>query len=41
MDDVNVGWSLLWDNIKKFIIDKDGRAILDGGHILNPPLLIN
>ncbi len=38
IQDVNVGWGLLWDSIKKFVIDKDGRAILDGGQFLKPEL---
>lgn len=38
IQDVNVGWGLLWNSIKKFVIDKDGRAILDGGQLLRPEL---
>lgn len=38
IQDVNVGWGLLWNSIKKFVVDKEGRAILDGGHILRPTL---
>ena len=36
--DVHVGWALLWDKIKKFVVDTKGRAILDGGHVLTPML---
>lgn len=39
VEDVNVGWSLLWANIKKFVVDgTTGKAILDGGHVLMPML---
>lgn len=31
-----MGWMLLWDRIRKFVVDADGRAILDGGHVLMP-----
>lgn len=38
IEDVNVGWALLWDKIRRFVVDRDGRAILDGGHVLMPML---
>ena len=38
IEDVNVGWALLWDRIKRFVVDRRGRAILDGGHVLMPML---
>ena len=36
VDDVNIGWMLLWGNIQKFVVDADGCAFLDGGHVLYP-----
>lgn len=36
VDDVNIGWSLLWKDIKRFVVDPQGRAVLDGGHIIEP-----
>jgi len=37
VEDVSVGWALLWKDIKRFVVDgKEGRAILDGGHVLEP-----
>lgn len=34
-----MGWMLLWDKIRKFVVDADGRAILDGGNVLMPMLV--
>ena len=38
VEDINLGWVLLWDKIRRFIVDRAGRAVLDGGRILQPPL---
>lgn len=38
VEDVNIGWMLLWSSIRKFVVDPDGRAFLDGGHLLYPML---
>lgn len=35
-----MGWMLLWDKIRKFVVDKEGRAILDGGNVLMPMLAV-
>lgn len=38
IEDINIGWVLLWDKIRRFVVDKEGRAILDGGQVLYPML---
>lgn len=35
-DDVDLGWAMLWQTIKRFVVDEKGRAILDGGGVLLP-----
>lgn len=38
-DDVELGWALLWQNIRRFVVDKDtGRAFLTNNEVLNPRL---
>lgn len=38
MEDVHLGWRLLWKNIKRFVVDTQGRAFLDTGRVLHPML---
>ena len=37
VEDVNVGWGLLWKDIRRFVVDgNEGRAILDDGELFPP-----
>jgi TATA-box binding protein (TBP) (component of TFIID and TFIIIB) len=36
--DVDIGWGLLWDNIRRFVVDPEGRAIFGSREILYPML---
>jgi TATA-box binding protein (TBP) (component of TFIID and TFIIIB) len=38
VDDVHVGWRMLWRNIRRFVVDPQGRAFLDSGKVLLPRL---
>lgn len=39
IEDVLIGWKLLWQNIKKFVVDPQGRAFLDHGRVLQPRIM--
>jgi transcription initiation factor TFIID TATA-box-binding protein len=37
-DDVDLGWAVLWQTIRRFVVDQDGRAFLTNNEILHPML---
>jgi TATA-box binding protein (TBP) (component of TFIID and TFIIIB) len=37
-NDVDLGWAILWHNIKRFVVDPEGRAFLTDNEIVYPML---
>lgn len=38
IEDVHLGWRLLWKDIKRFVVDPQGRAFLSNHQVLQPRL---